>query len=141
MELEATYWGLFFGCLLSATIVPFASEALFIGVLYAGGDPLITIFTATLGNFSGSVITYFMGYIGNFHHLEKWFRIKKERISHMKNYLDKYGLWAAGLSWIPFIGDPLTLTLGFFRVHPIKVLTIVLIVKWARYQVLYFMFF
>ena len=141
MDLEATYLGLFLGCLMSATVIPFASEAIFLAVLYSSGDPFLTIVTATLGNFCGSLFTFFMGYLVDFHHLEKWFRIKQERVHSMKNYLDKYGVWAAALTWIPFIGDPLTLTLGFFRVHPLKVLVIILIVKWARYQLIYFIFF
>lgn len=141
MDFELTYWGLFFGCLLSATILPFASEALFLGVIYAGGNVGLTLIIATTGNFLGSVLTYYMGYWGDYHSLEKWFKTKSEKIHQLKFYLDKYGIWAALLSWVPFIGDPLTLTLGFFRVNSLKVLTIILIVKWARYQMLYFMFF
>lgn len=141
MEFELTYSGLFLGCLLSATIIPFASEALFLGVLYAGGDPYFTLLMATLGNFTGSLITYFMGYSGDFHHLERWFRVKPEKVEKMKIYVDKYGVWAAFLTWIPFIGDPLTLVLGFFRVNFRVILPIILLVKYARYHVLLFLFF
>jgi len=141
MEFEITYGGLFLGCLLSATIIPFASEALFLGVLYAGGDPYLTLLVATSGNFTGSLITYFMGYLGNFRQLERWFGIKSEKVDKMKIYVDKYGIWAAALTWIPFIGDPLTLALGFFRVNFKIILPLILVVKYLRYHILlYFIF-
>lgn len=141
MEFELTYSGLFVGCLLSATIIPFASEALFLGVLYAGGDPYLTLIVATLGNFLGSLITYFMGYMGDFRHLERWFRVKKEKVEKTKFYVDKYGIWAAFLTWIPFIGDPITLALGFFRVNFRLILPIILFVKYLRYHILMYLFF
>lgn len=141
MEFELTYWGLFVGCLLSATIIPFASEALFLAVLYAGGDPFLTLSVATLGNFMGSVITYFMGYLGNFRQLETWFGVKPEKVQKMKTYVDKYGFGAAFLTWLPFIGDPLTLALGFFRVNFKVILPIILVVKYARYHILLYIVF
>lgn len=134
---ELSFGGLFLGCLLSATIIPFASEAIFLGVLLTGADPMSIIFVATLGNFSGSLITYYMGYLGNFNHLEKWFKIKRDRVYQLKKYIDHYGLWAAALSWAPFIGDPLVLVLGFFRVRVFRVLFIILLVKFLRYFILY----
>lgn len=136
MDFELSYWGLFIGCLLSATIIPFASEALFLGVLYASGDPALTLLVATFGNFMGSVITYFMGYLGDFHQLERWFRVKPEKVQKMKLYVDKYGIWAVLLTWVPFIGDPLVLTLGFFRVNFKVILPLILFVKYARYHIL-----
>lgn len=141
MDFELTYSGLFLGCLLSATIIPFASEALFLGVLYTGGDPYYTLLMATLGNFTGSLITYFMGFLADFHHLERWFGVNHEKVEKMKFYVDKYGVWAAFLTWIPFIGDPLTLALGFFRVNFRLILPVILFVKYARYHVLLFLFF
>lgn len=141
MELELSYWGLFIGCLLSATIIPFASEALFLAILYAGGEPYLTLLIATLGNFTGSLITYFMGYIGHFSQLERWFRVKPEKVQKMKIIVDKYGIWAALFSWLPFIGDPLVLTLGFFRVNFRWILPIILFVKYLRYHVLMLIYF
>ena len=136
MEIELSYWGLFVGCLLSATIIPFASEALFLAVLYAGGEPYLTLFIATMGNFVGSTITYFMGYVGNFRQLERWFRVKPEKIQKMKIFVDKYGVWAALITWVPFIGDPITLFLGFFRVNFRIIIPLILVVKYLRYHII-----
>lgn len=137
MDFELTYWGLFIGCLLSATIIPFASEALFIAVLYSGADPFYTLLLATMGNFAGSVITYFMGYLANFNRLSGWFGLTNEKVHKSKMYVDKYGYWASTLTWLPIIGDPITLALGFFRVNFRLILPLILIVKCARYYVLY----
>lgn len=141
MDFELTYWGLFVGCLLSATIIPFASEALFIGVLYAGGDPFYTLFVATSGNFIGSLITYCMGYLADFNRLSGWFGLTNEKVYKSKYFVDKYGYWASLLTWIPIIGDPITLALGFFRVKAGIILPLILIVKWARYYILHLMIF
>ncbi len=137
MDFELTYWGLFVGCLLSATVIPFASEALFIGVLYSGADPFFTLLVATSGNFIGSLITYWMGYLANFNRFGGLFGLTNEKVYKSKSFVDKYGYWAALLTWIPIIGDPITLALGFFRVKASFILPLILIVKWARYYVLY----
>ena len=62
--LEFGYIGLFFGSLLAATIFPFSSDALLLGMLIAGGDPIITVAVATVGNWIGGLIGYWMGWLG-----------------------------------------------------------------------------
>ena len=50
--------GLFIGTFLAATIFPFSSDALYIGILAAVGDPVGCLIVGTLGNWLGSVATY-----------------------------------------------------------------------------------
>ena len=45
----------------------------------------------------------------------------------------KYGKWSLFLSWVLFVGDPLTVVAGMFRVPLIIFITIVSISKILRY--------
>ena len=65
------YIGLFIGCFLAATVIPFSAEFLLIGALVAGCNPLVTYVVATVGNSSGSLTSYFMGYLGKWEWIEK----------------------------------------------------------------------
>lgn len=107
--------GLFIGSVLAATVVPFSSDALYVAVLTAIGDPAACLVVGTLGNWIGSVITYFMGRIGKWEWLEKWFKVKPETLEKQKVMVDKYGMWLALIAWVPVIGDIFVLALGFYR--------------------------
>ena len=56
--------GLFIGTFLAATIFPFSSDALYLAILAATGNPVGCLFIGTLGNWLGSVLTYWIGWIG-----------------------------------------------------------------------------
>ena len=62
--LEWGYLGIFIGCFLAATVVPFASDALLVGMLLAGGDVWMTVACASAGNWLGGLTTYGIGRIG-----------------------------------------------------------------------------
>ena len=55
--------GLFLGCMLAATVVPFSSEALLAGVLLAGYGKWTVTLVAALGNTTGGMISYSMGWL------------------------------------------------------------------------------
>lgn len=112
------YIGLFIGAMLSATIIPFSSDILLVGMLLAGGEPVTTVIVATIGNWLGGMISYAMGYAGKWEWIEKWFKIKKETLEKQKAKIDKYGSWLAFWSWLPLVGDIFAIALGFYRVNP-----------------------
>ena len=62
--LEYGYIGLFVGSFLAATIFPFSSDVLLVGMLLAGGDPYITVVVATMGNWIGGLTSYWIGWLG-----------------------------------------------------------------------------
>ena len=45
------------------------------------------------------------------------YKIKKEKVYRFKKRIDKLGSFIAFFSWMPILGDILTLSLGFFRVN------------------------
>ena len=78
--LEFGYWGMFFSSILAATVLPFGSEAVFIGLLLANYDETTLILIAGTGNTIGGMITYSIGRMGKWNWLEKWFNISKATI-------------------------------------------------------------
>ena len=76
--------GLFIGTFLAATIFPFSSDALYLAVLAATGNPVGCLVYGTLGNWLGSVVTFWMGWIGRWEWIEKWFHVKPETLQRQK---------------------------------------------------------
>ncbi len=126
-------FGLFIGTFLAATILPFSSDALYIAVLAATKDPVGCLAVGTLGNWLGSVVTYWMGWIGRWEWIEKWFKVKRETLEKQKVKIDKYGVWLALLAWVPFIGDVIAIALGFYRTRPWATMLLLLVGKFARF--------
>lgn len=125
--------GLFIGTFLAATILPFSSDALYIAVLAATKDHIGCLAVGTVGNWLGSVVTYWMGWIGRWEWIEKWFKVKRETLEKQKVKIDKYGVWLALLAWIPIIGDVIAIALGFYRTRPWATMFLLLVGKFARF--------
>ena len=128
--------GLFLGCFLAATVVPFSSDFLMVGVLIAGINPVLAIIVATAGNWLGGLTSYYIGFIGKWDWIEKWFKVKEETLLKQKNNIDKYGSMLAFLTWLPIIGDIFAVTLGFYKVNFTKSAIFMLIGKGARFAFL-----
>jgi membrane protein YqaA with SNARE-associated domain len=114
--LDWGYSGMFVGALLAATLLPFGSEILFLGLLYQKFDPVILTLVAGLGNASGGMITYALGRLGKWDWLERWFRISKEKIESKMTTAQKWGWLYAFFTWLPGIGDPMAALIGFVRI-------------------------
>jgi len=124
--------GLFIGMFLAATVVPFSSDALYIAILVATGAPVECLIVGTAGNWLGSVTTYFLGRLAKWEWLEKLFRVSREKLEKQKARVDKYGVWLALLSWVPLIGDVVTLALGVYRTAAVQTCALLLVGKFCR---------
>ena len=93
--------GLFIGCFLAATVIPFSAEILLVGAMLAGCDPVTTFCVATLGNSLGSLTSYGMGYLGKWEWIEKYFHVSKEKLEKQRSRINKYGPFMAMLCWLP----------------------------------------
>lgn len=133
------YLGLFFGCFLSATIVPFSSEAILSGMLLSGADRTWCLVWASLGNWGGGMFSYWLGYAGNVTHLEKYLRINPDKLHRWEERIRRWGIPAALLCWTPIIGDFIAVALGFFRVRMLPVSVLMLVGKVLRYIFVIFM--
>ena len=52
----------------------------------------------------------------------------------------KYGFWSLLLSWVPIIGDPITLIAGLLKENFVRFVVMVSIAKIGRYLLVYWMF-
>ena len=76
---ELGYLGLFIASFLTATLVPLSPEVV-LGILIAKGFNLqLCIVIACMGNWLGGVTTYYIGRIGDWKKIEKFFRLKKKK--------------------------------------------------------------
>ncbi len=133
--IEYGYIGLFAITFLSATILPIASEAALIGFLYAGFDPFWSTIVASIGNTAGGTTNYLLGMLGRTKTIEKYMK-DPAKLARIEKNVHKYGIWLGLITWLPFIGDPLTIFLGFFRVRFVPLLLLMLIGKTIRYAVI-----
>jgi membrane protein YqaA with SNARE-associated domain len=58
-------------------------------------------------------------------------------IDRGNNMFKKYGKWSLLLSWVPFIGDPITFVAGTLRYSLLPFIILVSIGKVGRYLLLY----
>ena len=127
--------GLFIGTFLAATIFPFSSDALYIAALATDISPVAILVVGTLGNWAGGVTTYFIGRLGKWEWIEKHFKVKPETLEKQKRNVDRYGVWIALLSWVPFIGDAIVLALGFYKTPAVWTLFFMLVGKFGRFAI------
>lgn len=133
-----TYLILFISALVSATLIPFGSEALLIYDIKEGYNLALLLFVATMGNSLGSLINYFIGLKGEEFLVGKNY-LKEERILKTKKYFDKYGAVCILFSWLPIIGDPITFIAGVLRYKLSTFIILVVIAKFSRYLFLAFL--
>lgn len=134
---EWGYWGLFFIAFLAATILPLSSEGVLIALLLANYDPIICLIVASAGNILGGATNYYIGRLGN----PKWLLklgLSPKKLNSFEFRISKYGHWMALFAWVPIIGDPLTVALGYFRVHFIPFLGLMAFGKVVRYAIIIF---
>ncbi len=134
MELtELGYLGLFIAAFLAATVVPFSSEVVFTALVYNGMDAWNAVFVATLGNWLGGLTCYYLGRLGKIEWIEKYLRIKKEKMDKFMGKFHRYGDWFAFFSFLPAVGDAIAVASGFFRCRLWIVALSMLLGKFARY--------
>lgn len=128
--------GLFLASFLAATILPFSSEAVLLGMVALGGEPLSLFLVATLGNTLGGLANYGIGRWMPLVRLVERSRIDPVKAERWSGVARRHGPWAALLCWLPVIGDPIALALGLVRSSFIPTALLMMVGKGARYAVL-----
>jgi membrane protein YqaA with SNARE-associated domain len=133
---EWVYAGMFLNALVAATFFPAASEAVLAGLVYKEiGSPLWLFGVATTGNVLGSIVNWYLGRgISHLRH-KKWFPLKEKQYQKAHDMFERYGEWSLLFSWVPFIGDPLTIVAGALQIPFKPFIILVTIGKAIRYAV------
>jgi len=130
-----SYIYLFIISLIASTILPISSETLLIYYLYEQKSTTLLLLVAGVGNTIGSIINYYIGKKG-VEYLISREKISRDRLFKSRELFDKYGGYTLLLSWVPIIGDPITLIAGTLRYNIKKFIIIVSISKFGRYVVI-----
>ena len=133
-----SYLILFAVAFAAATILPLSSEATLYYYLSDGGNPWFLLLAAGSGNTLGSLLNYWIGRKGTDWLLERG-KISPGRLRRSEAFFDRWGGWSLWLSWVPVIGDPLTLVAGVLHYDWRKFLLIVALAKFGRYGVILFL--
>jgi membrane protein YqaA with SNARE-associated domain len=130
---EWGYIGLFIASFLAATILPIGSEFVFATLIYLGWNVWACVAVATIGNTLGGITTYWIGRLGKIEWIEKYLKIKKEKIERFEKKMYNRGDWLAVFSFVPGIGDVIVVACGYFRTNFIGTVVAMTIGKFLRY--------
>jgi membrane protein YqaA with SNARE-associated domain len=129
--------GLFAAAFLSATLLPGSSEAAFAALLGSGRISLAeALAVATAGNTLGSCANWAIG-----RWLAHWrdhprFPVPPAKFERYAAMYRRWGVWSLLLSWVPIIGDPLTVLAGVFRTPFWLFTAVVAVAQFGRYLAL-----
>ena len=134
MSCSTAYLSLFLAAFLAATIIPAQSEAgLSALIMTTENNVILLVVVATFGNVLGAIVNWYLGRWVNRFSDRRWFPIKPLQLSRATLWYRKYGRWSLLLSWLPFIGDPITIAAGVLREPLLSFVLIVGFAKAARY--------
>ena len=132
------YSTLFLIAFLSATLLPLGSEALLLYDMSQKHSIVLLWIFATVGNTFGAMFNYWIGLKGE-GYLEKKKYLSLEKMKNYRDIFDRFGGWSLLLSWVPIVGDPLTLIAGVLRYKLKYFILIVAMAKGLRYAVVIFL--
>jgi len=129
--------GLFLTAFAAATVFPAQSEAVLAALILKDEIPLwLLIAVASAGNILGACVNWTLGrYLEKFKD-RKWFPVSAQSLERAQEKYKKFGRWSLLLSWVPFIGDPITVAAGLMKEKFPVFLLFVSIAKIGRYLVL-----
>ena len=114
------YAGLFVGAILAGSVLPFNSESVMAALYVAGLDPW-------------ALINYFIGRMGKMEWIERYLKVKRDKLERARRWVAKYGAWMGLLAWIPLLGSAITVALGLMRSNIPLTFTAIFIGKLTRY--------
>ncbi|SDI38864.1 YqaA family protein [Lutimaribacter saemankumensis] len=129
--------GLFLAALLAATLFPAQSEAVLVALLLNASHPVwLLLLVATAGNVLGAILNWaigrWLGHLGEHPRMpvSASYRARAEAWYRRWGWMSLFG------SWLPFIGDPLTVVAGALREPLWRFTIVVTAAKAGRYLVL-----
>lgn len=127
------YWGMLVSAFLAGSILPFSSEAVMLGLLAAGLQPWPLVVYGTIGNVAGSLMNYGIGRMGKLYWIEHYLHVSKESLERAERFMGGRGAWMGFFSFIPVIGDAITIMLGLMRANMVISVISISIGKMLRY--------
>ena len=136
------YAVLFLSAFAAATVLPLQSEAVLLALLAKGNHSTIALlFFDSLGNILGACVNWYLGLKIEHYKDKKWFPLSAQQMTRAQLSYQKYGYWTLLLSWVPIIGDPITLIAGLLKENFARFLLLASLAKVGRYLFLYGIFY
>ncbi|KAB2881584.1 DedA family protein [bacterium] len=123
--------GVFFLSFLAATLLPFSSELILLTGIKTGIPQESALIAASLGNCLGCLFNYGLGFLFADKAEAKLISSRAGRLA--VKWMKDYGTWSLLGSWLPVIGDPLTIVGGLMKVQLWKFIFIVFTLRILRY--------
>jgi membrane protein YqaA with SNARE-associated domain len=135
--MATSYLVLFAVSFLAATIFPAQSELVFSGMLVSGVfDTKLLLLVATVGNTAGACVNWLVGRFLHSLQSERWFPFSERKLARAERWFGTWGKWSLLFSWLPVVGDALTVLAGVARVPIWLFVALVFVAKGGRYLVL-----
>ncbi|MGO4838816.1 YqaA family protein [Rhizobiaceae sp. 2RAB30] len=99
-------------------------------------SPVLLIAVASAGNVLGSVVNWLLGRGIDRFRDRPWFPVRPAQLERASSWYRRYGRWTLLLSWVPIVGDPLTVAAGLLREPFWSFLLLVAVAKIGRYLLL-----
>jgi len=135
------YLFLFLSAFGAATLLPLQSESVLAGLLVLGEYSIVLlILVATVGNVLGSCLNWWFGMKLELLKNKKWFPISESKLLRAQNLYMQYGSAILFLSWVPIIGDPITLVSGVLKEKFNFLIHLFICAKLLRYIFIYLLY-
>lgn len=136
MDLTLALGGLFAAAFVAATVLPFQSEVVFLGLQALGTAPVwLLVAVASTGNTLGAFVNYWLGAQADRPAAARHLRIAPERMARVRRWWSRWGVWTLLLSWAP-LGDAVTVLAGALRTPLWQFALLVALAKTGRYALL-----
>ena len=131
------YISLFLSAFFAATIFPAQSELVLLYLLQDRSNSVVLLLlAATVGNVLGAVVNYGLGYYVHRFKDRRWFPASPQQLEKAQRAYARWGRYSLLASWVPIIGDPITVVAGVLRDRFTVFLDLVTVAKAGRYLVL-----
>lgn len=130
------YVGMLISAFLAGSIFPLSSEVVMLALLAAGLDPWQLVIYGTIGNVLGSMLNYGIGMLGRIDWIEKYLHVNKKELDRAKRFMAGRGAWMGFFSFLPVIGEGITIVLGLMLSNVAITVISVIIGKFLRYALI-----
>lgn len=129
-------WGMFVAAFVAGSVFPWSSEAIMLGLMAAGLDPLMLVVYGSAGNVLGSMFNYWVGSLGRLDWIERYLHVKRESLESARRFMGGHGAWIGFFAFLPIIGSAITILLGLMRANILITVLAITIGKVLRYALL-----
>jgi membrane protein YqaA with SNARE-associated domain len=113
-----------------------SSEAVPSALAASGSSrPALLLAVATAGNTLGAVANWGIGRCAGTLR-SRLMSLDEAKFQRACRWFNRWGVWCLLLSWLPVVGDPLTLVAGLLRTAFVPFVLLVLIGKASRYALI-----